>query len=249
MPYKDTLAHVDFSLSGEDPFSYRCNACCNCCHNKAIRVTPYEVLRLARRLGVTTTQFIARHTEAGGTVLQMRDDNGRACIFLEDAGCGVHTDRPLACRLYPLARSTSPDAEQRFGLLTPHPKSAGQYGASGSVNDYLENQGVAPFFEMGERYGALYQRMVDKLEQMDPDELALRPSRRDDVIETATGVSVSSWIDIDKTNQAFCEAHQRSLPRDVDESVETHIEAIDEWIASLPMEHEANATSVRKPVR
>jgi Fe-S-cluster containining protein len=239
LPYKDTLAHVDYSLSGEDPFSYHCNACCNCCHNKAIRVTPYEVLRLARRLGVTTTQFIAQHTEAGGTVLRMSDDNDRACIFLEDTGCGVHSDRPLACRLYPLARSISPDGEQRFGLLTPHPKSSGEYGASGSVNDYLENQGVAQFFQMGERYGALYRRMVDKLEQLDSDELQRRPRRRNDVIETATGISASSWIDIDKTNAAFSEAHGRPLPGDIEECVSTHIEAIDDWIASLPIDGEA----------
>jgi hypothetical protein len=34
----------------------------------------------------------------------------------------VHPDRPLACRVYPLARSVSPDGEESFGHLTPHPR-------------------------------------------------------------------------------------------------------------------------------
>jgi hypothetical protein len=38
MPYKDTLAEVDFNLQRESAFSYQCNACSRCCHNKAIRV-------------------------------------------------------------------------------------------------------------------------------------------------------------------------------------------------------------------
>jgi hypothetical protein len=71
MPYKDTLADVDYALPRDGAFSYRCNACSRCCHNKAIRVGPYEILRLARRLGMTTTESIEQHTEAGGTVLRM----------------------------------------------------------------------------------------------------------------------------------------------------------------------------------
>ena len=62
MPYKDTLAEVDCKFQRDSAFSYQCNACSRCCHNKAIRVGAYEILRLARRLGITTTEFIERHT-------------------------------------------------------------------------------------------------------------------------------------------------------------------------------------------
>ena len=122
MPYKDTLADVDYALSREAAFSYRCNACSRCCHNKAIRVGPYEILRLARRLGMTTTQFIEQHTEAGGTVMRMRDENNRACIFLNQQGCSVHPDRPLACRLYPLARWVDPDGQSLAKKYSAFPK-------------------------------------------------------------------------------------------------------------------------------
>ena len=236
MPYKDTLADVDYALSREAAFSYRCNACSRCCHNKAIRVGPYEILRLARRLGITTTEFIERHTEAGGTVLRMREENDRACIFLNQQGCSVHPDRPLACRLYPLARWVDPDGNESFGHLTPHPKTEGIYGTGATVADYLDKQGVAPFFAMADRYGAVYQRMVDVLWSLDPDELDRRPDRRKDVEETASGMAASPWIDIDRTVADSCQANQRAVPDDIENTVATHIEAIESWIASLRSE-------------
>jgi Fe-S-cluster containining protein len=233
MPYKDTLAQVDFALQRDSAFSYQCNACSRCCHNKAIRVGPYEILRLARRLGMTTTEFIAQHTEAGGTMLRMRDENNHACIFLDDKRCSIHPDRPLACRLYPLARWVDPDGHESFGHLTPHPETAGVYGTGGTVGDYLDKQGAAPFFEKGDRYGVVYQRMVDRLESLDPDELERRPSRRNDADETESGMAASPWIDIDKTIAEFCKANQRPMPADIEETVAMHIEALDSWIASL----------------
>ncbi len=233
MPYRDTLADVDYVLARDDAFSYRCNACSRCCHNKAIRVGPYEILRLARRLGMTTTEFIARHTEAGGTVLRMQADNNRACIFLGPQGCGVHPDRPLACRLYPLARYVDPHGNETFGHLAPHPETAGVYGAEGLVADYLEKQGVAPFFAMGDRYGAVYAKMIDKLESLDPDELQRRTDRRKQVEAMASGSAASPWIDIDKTVAGFCDAKGRTAPGTIEGSVAMHIEAIELWVESF----------------
>jgi Fe-S-cluster containining protein len=233
MPYKDTLAEVDFSLQRDSAFSYLCNACSRCCHNKAIRVSSYEILRLARSLGMTTTEFIERHTEAGGTVLRMQAENNGACIFLDQQGCSVHADRPLACRLYPLARWIDADGQESFGHLTPHPETEGIYGTSATLADYLDKQGVAPFFEMGDRYGAIYQRMLDVLESLDPDELERRSDRRKDVEETASGTAASPWIDIDKTVAGFCKANRRPIPDDIDGVVAVHIEAINAWVASL----------------
>jgi hypothetical protein len=66
MPYHDTLSETRYDLKRDTAFSYRCNGCKNCCHDKAIRVIRHEILRLARRLGASTIQFIADYTEAGG---------------------------------------------------------------------------------------------------------------------------------------------------------------------------------------
>jgi Fe-S-cluster containining protein len=186
MPYGDLVSRVEFDLGRDSAFSYACHACNRCCRNKAIRVGPYEILRLARFL-----------TEAGGTVLRSNPD--RDCGFLGERGCSVHPDRPLACRIYPLARWVSPDGAQSFGHLTPHPRTEGVYGKSGTVQDYLDQQQLAPFFQISERDGRLYQRMVALLQQLDPKELDRRSERRAAVDEVSPGTLASQWIDIDAT--------------------------------------------------
>jgi Fe-S-cluster containining protein len=81
-----------------------------CCSNLDLLLTPPDLLRLQRRLGLSSEQFLARHTErqlrgrAGlpFLFLRMRDDDKKSCPFLTPHGCAVYSDRPLACRLYPL---------------------------------------------------------------------------------------------------------------------------------------------------
>jgi len=228
MAYGDLVSRVDFEMHRDSAFSYTCRACNRCCHNKAIRVNPYEVLRLARFLDISTTQFIECHTEAGGTVLRPKENGD--CGFLGEHGCSVHPDRPLACRLYPLARWVTPDGTESFGHLTPHPKTEGGYGTSGTVQDYLDHQQLAPFFEMSERYGKLYQRMVDILEKLDPEELDRRSDRRAAVDELSAGTLASMWVDVDATNNEGNGPGDRSS---IQETVARHIDAIETWLDDL----------------
>ncbi|MGI8570370.1 MAG: YkgJ family cysteine cluster protein [Methylocella sp.] len=94
--YRDLIGDAEFHLQRESAFSYACHACKRCCHYKASRVGSYEILRLSRYLGISTTEFIGRYTEAGGTVLRTRDENG-ACVFLnERAAASIPIDRSLA---------------------------------------------------------------------------------------------------------------------------------------------------------
>jgi hypothetical protein len=46
------------------------------------------------------------------------------------------------------------------------------------VREYLDDQGVQPFFEIGDRYGALYAKMLALLERLDSKELDRRQERR-----------------------------------------------------------------------
>jgi uncharacterized protein len=213
-----------------------CNACNRCCHNKAIRVGPYEALRLSRRLGITTTEFFARCTEAGGTVLQTRpDDHG--CVFLGPHGCTVHPDRPLACRLYPLARWISPEGAESFGHLTPHPQTAGTYGIAGIVDDFLTGQGLSPYFAMAERYGDLYDRMVSILERIDPSQdVDQRSQGRAEVDEMDAGTMATTWFDIDATVGAYCHAHGKTFPGEIDALVDLHLQAIGAWLDGVEAE-------------
>jgi len=193
-------------------------------------VGPYEGLRLSRRLGISTTEFFSRYTEAGGTVLQTRlDDHG--CVFLGPRGCTVHPDRPLACRLYPLARWISPEGDESFGHLTPHPQTAGVYGTAGTVDDFLSAQGLPQYFAMAERYGELYDRMVSVIERLDPaEDVDRRAERRAEIDELDGGTLASAWFDVDTTVGIFCRAQGIVVPTDVDALVDLHLKAIGAWL-------------------
>ena len=107
----------------------------------------------------------------------------------------------------------------------------GVYGKSGTVQDYLDHQQLAPFFEVSERYGALYQRMVDMLEKLDPEELDRRPERRAAIDELPAGTLASMWIDIDATTGSS-DPGNSPIPR-IEEAITHHIKAMEVWLDSL----------------
>lgn len=188
-------------------------------------MAPYEVLRLARNRGLSTTELLARHTEAGGIRLTVREDG--ACTFLTPQGCGVHADRPVVCRLYPLGRQVEADGRETFGDLPPHPQTEGVYGADATVDDYLRAQGVAPYIEAGDRYGVLYRRMEAALAQRSEAAGGLEP------IEVRADEPLTSWLDVDATVAAYCAARGLPIPTDVEETVTLHIRAVEAWLDGL----------------
>ena len=215
---------VVFDKTRASRWSYVCHACSRCCYSKGIQVAPYEVLRLARNLGLTTTEVLARHTDAGGIRLRVREDG--ACTFLTPRGCGVHADRPFVCRFYPLGRQVAADGRETFGDLPPHPKTEGEYGSNGTVDDYLQAQGVAPFIAAGDRYGALYKRMSEAL-------AARAETLGDEPINVPEGGPLTSWLDADATVAAYCGERGLPIPTDVEETVTLHIRAIEAWLDRL----------------
>lgn len=87
-----------------------------CCSNISIMLTPYDVLRLKKRLGISSEEFIDRYTLAQVdeksshlyAYLKMGDTDERLCPFLLNSkdGCGVYEDRPVSCRYYPIGQAT-----------------------------------------------------------------------------------------------------------------------------------------------
>lgn len=141
-------------MNRKSQFSYVCNACGLCCHQKVITLSPYDLLRLARAAGISTRETIDRFTIRRGSILKFTDDG--ACVMLEDARCGVHRGRPVACRLYPLGIERRQIADdENFVMLEPAAGSLGLYGIDGSVNDFVEAQGVAEYLAANARYAVL----------------------------------------------------------------------------------------------
>jgi Fe-S-cluster containining protein len=163
-----TAQCAETSRSSE--FGYVCRRCSLCCRDKRIQINPYELARLARAQGETTSEFRKRWTLDGqGTTLGQKEDG--TCVFLGPQGCEVHADRPLVCRLYPLARHVLTDRGEYFTTLEGHPQSKGEFTNRGTVADYLATQGAMPFLEAADAY---FRWLCDAHERLDLTVEAIR---------------------------------------------------------------------------
>jgi len=100
-------------LTLESRLKFRCHPGVRCftacCGGIKIVLTPYDILRLTKRLGIPAHEFLEKHTlptylektDMPGVMIKLREDN-KKCPFVTPDGCTVYTDRPTACRYYPV---------------------------------------------------------------------------------------------------------------------------------------------------
>jgi len=126
----DTWGIQPVQLTGKSRFCFNCGpevACfTKCCHGMEIILAPFDILRLKKRLGLTSPEFLAKYTSPKQheesslplVLLKMGDDEEKTCPFLTDEGCSVYEERPSICRYYPVGLATlrtRPDPEKEAG--------------------------------------------------------------------------------------------------------------------------------------
>jgi Fe-S-cluster containining protein len=165
-------------LKDADTFCFSCTperACfTNCCHDLNLVLMPYDILRLKNRLGMRSDDFLKRYTgvhvgQGSGlpVILLKMDGSDLRCPFLEeDKGCAVYTDRPGACRTYPLARMAcrSKDREgvEEFYCIVREPDCLGfKAGEERTVRQWKEHEGIANYNEMNDVFGELLQAKTE----------------------------------------------------------------------------------------
>jgi hypothetical protein len=75
-------------------------------------LTPYDVLRMKKRLELSSGEFLKKYTSIHIddtslhplAVLEMLDDEEGKCPFLSPEGCSIYEDRPANCRYYPVGK-------------------------------------------------------------------------------------------------------------------------------------------------
>lgn len=101
-------------FDGKKSIRFECRkgiSCWNaCCSNIDIALTPYDILRLKKRLGIASSRFLEAYTypyemeKDGIAGVKLKPvEGGAACRFMREEGCSVYEDRPTACRYYPVA--------------------------------------------------------------------------------------------------------------------------------------------------
>lgn len=171
-------------LGPDDSFSFHCGpgiSCFTvCCADVTIALTPYDIFRLKRKLGISSEEFLARYTlipfdqaaRVPVVILRLQDDEKKSCPFVGPQGCAVYSDRPWACRMYPLglaspvkdsasAAAAGPDKEFFF-LLKEEPCAGHAAGRPVTIRDWLKDQGIEEYNAMGELFKevSLHPRLI-----------------------------------------------------------------------------------------
>ena len=155
IPFKSP--NIPAALKADTEIRFRCYkgiSCFNaCCKRADVTLAPYDILRLKRRLGMSSTEFLKEVTVPfqmdgdglPGVKLKTADDG--TCLQLNgEEGCGVYEDRPTVCRYYPVAllalrEKGSSQAEERYSLVKEEHCKGHEEEREISVADYRAEQG------------------------------------------------------------------------------------------------------------
>jgi len=124
---------------------------------------------MKRRVGMESGEFLDKYTilpmhkdlKTPIVVLRMNDDEAKSCPFLTEAGCGIYSDRPWPCRMYPLglaAQKDTPDGwrgERFYFVLQEEGCKGFDEPKEWTIRRWLESQGVEEYDEWGEAFKEL----------------------------------------------------------------------------------------------
>jgi Fe-S-cluster containining protein len=177
-------------LPENEPFCFGCRpdlpCFTRCCANVNILLTPVDVLRLARRLGMTTTRFLDTHAlipitkdlKLPTVMLKMSDEEDKRCSFVTEKGCGVYEDRPWSCRMYPVAMAVPParvgvEPKPVYFLLEDEFCEGHEEPREWTVPEWREDQDVAAREELeaGFREIVSHPWFIGGTRQLDPKRL------------------------------------------------------------------------------
>ncbi len=157
-------------------FRFRCHkdikCFTHCCSDIEILLTPYDVVCLKNRLGISSSEFLDKYTDMKideksslpYAIIKMSDDK-KKCSFLTDEGCSVYSDRPANCRYYPVGQGTlkregkNGNYEEEFYFFIKEPHCYGYDEKKGwTISSWRENQEVDRYDEVNKEWKGLLLR-------------------------------------------------------------------------------------------
>ncbi|MCK5227817.1 MAG: YkgJ family cysteine cluster protein [Desulfobulbaceae bacterium] len=148
-------------LASGEAFQFSCNPAVSCftecCRELDLALSPYDVLRLRKGLGLSSGEFMDKYAivEQGEddffphVYLTMIDDGRASCPFVTPEGCRIYKDRPGACRIYPLGRAAYQDdsgKQQDLHVVITEPHCNGFNGnRKFTVPEWIEDQDLAAY--------------------------------------------------------------------------------------------------------
>jgi Fe-S-cluster containining protein len=154
---------ISEKLRIDDSFRFSCGrelGCYNlCCRDINLFLTPYDILRVKRRLAIPSYEFLKTYTlplfpeEIGHPVILLRmvPDGTKNCPFVSDEGCTIYDDRPWSCRSFPLEPSAG-SVPQEFEIVKRDFCMGFDKGKDHSIQKWRTSQNVGLYEEMNEEW-------------------------------------------------------------------------------------------------
>jgi uncharacterized protein len=162
-------------IAEADTFRFACYpgiSCFNrCCHHIDVVLTPFDVLRMSRHLGIRSDEFLVdyaqfqsyKDTDIPLLKLRVADETSRQCIFLGQEGCRIYPARPVVCRNYPTGLATqNPQAGQSarpYFIIEETMCHGHEEGRHWTIAEWKENQGAAELDELNRPWLELVARL------------------------------------------------------------------------------------------
>ncbi|MDQ1334961.1 MAG: YkgJ family cysteine cluster protein [Thermodesulfobacteriota bacterium] len=134
-----------------------------CCARLRLILAPYDILRMKRRLGLSSDQFLTEHTETvidphhrfPMVQLKMNRETKGACPFVSSEGCTIYEDRPEACRLYPIGRASAMadgarEAQEKFFMVAESHCLGFREKKAWTLEEWLDHEGVKKYAAMND---------------------------------------------------------------------------------------------------
>jgi Fe-S-cluster containining protein len=221
-------------------FNFACHStvsCFNqCCRDLNQFLTPYDVLRLKRRMGLTSYQFLESYTvrhhgpQSGFPVVtfKMNPADHMRCPCVHADGCSVYEDRPSSCRTYPLVRLASRSREtgkisENYFLIQEEHCLGFDEKQNQTAEEWVENQGID-----------VYNRMNDMLLELISLKNRLLPDPFDD---RTMQLIYTAFYDIDRFRSRIASGEISVSTGNVDELDDVGLLKLSiQWVKGMMLE-------------
>jgi Fe-S-cluster containining protein len=166
---KRTILEEYPRLAEDSSFTFHCHkgvSCFNdCCGDVNIFLTPYDIIRLKSKLGISSGEFLSKYTispfdeklQYPVVMLKMEENDKRSCPFVGEDGCRVYNDRPWSCRMYPLGQASPKEGsealdEEFYFLLQESVCKGFAEDKKWTVAEWIKDQGIDDYHELGELF-------------------------------------------------------------------------------------------------
>jgi Fe-S-cluster containining protein len=160
MTWHEKLQDFGEEIEPGGTFRFECHRglkCFGACCATDITLTPFDIARMRRHMGVDTHQFLSLYCESfvdsitGFPSVLLKHGKDDRCVFLRGHGCHVYKSRPSCCRNYPLARVIENNVQRDAKLVRHFLQRRADYceglgkGPEWTIETFSEENGLGPY--------------------------------------------------------------------------------------------------------